>query len=317
MSAISTPPRRHMHPSVGVRPVSESPGPVAEVAARWLAPATAFLALDVVVVALLGPLVTGVIDYRVAPLLAHQLMGADAVSLAVIAPLTLLAAWLFRRHSTHGPLLALGSALAAWYFAAELVLGPDRSGRPGNDEAFLPLFLSVLLLAAAVVIGAWRALPTTTVRLGGRSRAVIGSLLLIIVALFVLGRYLPAWLSIIDGTPSADYVAGPSVWWTVAFEDLALLLPAAAAAGVGLLRGARWAGLAAFAVSGCLALIGVAVAAMAWSNQWHGDPGSTLGTAVAMTFIGVLTAVPAIVCWTYVAGDVTTGLEESSAAEKH
>ncbi|WP_157943898.1 hypothetical protein [Blastococcus atacamensis] len=316
MSAISAPRGRRTDAPGGRTRQRSAVDPVDEAAARWLATATAVLAADIVVVALLGPLVTGVIDYRVSPLLAHQLMGADAVSLAVITPLTLLAAWLFRRRSPHGPLLALGTALAAWYFAAELVLGPDRLGRPGNDEAFFPLFLSVLLLSAAVAIGAWRALPTTAVSLGRRSRAVIGSLLLIIVALFVLGRYLPAWLSIVDGTPSADYVAGPSVWWTVAFEDLALLLPAAAAAGIGLLRRARWAGIAAFAVSGCLALIGVAVAAMAWSNNWHGDPGSTPGTAMAMTFIGVLTAVPAIVCWTAIAGGVTSGPLGSSAAER-
>jgi len=274
---------------------------VDEVAARWLAPATAVLALDIAVIALLGPLVTGVIDYRVAPLLAHQLMGADLVSLLVIAPLTLLAAWLFQRRSPNGPLLALGTALAAWYFAAELILGPDRSGRAGNDEAFFPLFLSVLLLSVAIAIGSWRSLPSSAVHFQRRTRTLIGWLLLGLVALFVVGRYLPAWLSIVDGTPSADYVAGPSVWWTVAFQDLALLLPAAVATGIGLLRGARWAGLAGFAVSGCLALIGVAVAAMAWSNRWHGDTGSTLGTAVTMTFIGVLTAVPAIVCWTAVA----------------
>ncbi|MGX5654783.1 hypothetical protein ACWKWC_08445 [Geodermatophilus nigrescens] len=273
-------------------------------AARWLAPATAALAVAVGAVAVLGPLATGAITYRVTPLLEHQLEGADLVSLLLVVPSLLLAAALLLRRSPAGPLLALGSATAAWYLAAELVLGPDRTGTPGNDEAYLPLFLTVLLVSSAVALGSWWAVRPSAAALEERTRRVLGPLLLLVVAAFLLGRYLPAWWSIVSGHPSEEYLAGPQVWWTVAFEDLVLLLPAAAATGVGLLRRARWSGPAAFAVSGCLALVGAAVVAMAWSNTVHGDPGSTVGTALTMTGIGVVTVLPAVLCW---AGFLRTG----------
>ena len=263
---------------------------------RWLPVALAVLALDTVVLALLGPLAFGVIHYRVSPLLRDQLIGSDAVSLLVIAPLGLLAAWLVRRRSPAGPLLALGTAAASWYLVAELVLGPDRS-LPGNDELFLPLFLGILLLAATVVAGAWRAALRDDVTLDGRRRTRIAWYLLALVALFVVGRYLPTWLSITQGRPPADYLAGPQVWWTVAFEDLALLLPALAAAGIGLLRAARWATPALFASAGCLALIGTAVTGMAWSTTLHGDAGSSVATALTMTAIGLISAGPVLLAW--------------------
>jgi len=265
---------------------------------RWLAPAAAVLAVDLAVVVLLGPLVTGVIDYRVTSLLRNQLIGSDIVTLGVIAPLALAAAVLLRRRSPTGPLLALPTALAAWYFAAELVLGPDRTGLPGNDEAFLPLFLGVLLLSGAIALGAWQSVAAASTQLRRSPGRWVGGLLLAVVTLFVVGRYLPAWLQIVRGTASSDYTAGPGMWWTIAFQDLALLLPAAAATGVGLLRQAPWADKAAFAVSGCLALIGAAVTAMAWSMTVHDDAGATTGTAMTMTAIGLGTAAPAVVCWT-------------------
>jgi hypothetical protein len=261
--------------------------------------ATALLGLAVAALAALGPLGSGTIRYRVAPLLRDQLVGSDLVSLAVLAPLALLAAVLLARRSTAGALLAPAVALTAWYLVAELVLGPDRSGaRPGDDEAWLPLFLLVLLLAAAVAVGAVRRLPAGRVRFDVPTRRLTGGLLILLVGLHVLARYLPAWLGVAAGRAGAEYAAGPGVWWAVAFEDLALLLPAAAVTGVGLLRGSRWAGPAAFAVSGVLALVAAAVTAMAWSTALHGDPGATTATALQMTAVGLLSAAPAAVCWT-------------------
>jgi hypothetical protein len=269
--------------------------------ARWLAPATALLGLAIALAAVLGPLVTGVIDYRVAPLLRAQLVGADLISLVVLAPLTLLAAGLLRRGSPAGARLALATSLTGWYFAAELVLGPDRTGRPGNDDAFFPLFLAVLLLSAAVALGSWQQARTSDVDVDRRRRRGTGVLLLLVVVLFVVGRYLPGWLAVVYGTPSGDYRAGPGLWWAIAFEDLALLLPAGAATAVGLLRSAPWSTTAAFAVTGSLSLIGAAVVAMAWSTTLHGVPGATAGTALAMTVIGIGTALPAVLWWPAVA----------------
>lgn len=257
----------------------------------------ALLGLAVAALAALGPLGTGTIRYRVAPLLRDQLVGSDAVSLGLLAPLALLAAWLLHRRSPAGALLAPAVALASWYLVAELVLGPDRSGRwPGNDERWFPLFLLVLLVAAAVTTAVLGRLPAGRVRLDGRTRRLVGGLLLLVAGLHVLTRYVPTWLDVIAGRAGADYAAGPGIWWTVAFEDLALLLPAAAVAGLALLRGSRWSGTAAFTVAGALALVAAAVTGMAWSTALHGQ--ADAGAALVVSVVGAVTAAPGAVCWT-------------------
>ena len=265
--------------------------------ARWLAPATAVLAAGVVLVALLGPLVFGTIEQGVSESLAHRLEGSDAVALVVTAPLLLLAAGLIRGRRCTGPLLSLGAALSTWYSVAGLVLGSDRSVRAGNAEAFFPLFLAILLLATAVAVGSWRVLPGGSVDLGEAGGRWVGPVLLGVVAFLVVSRYVPDWVAVVRGTPSTGYLQGPEHWWTVTVQDLALLLPAVATTGAGLLRGARWAGIAAFAAAGCLGLVGAAVSGMAWSAAVHGDPGASAGGAWAMTGIGALTALPAVLCW--------------------
>ncbi|MGY2002679.1 hypothetical protein [Blastococcus sp. SYSU DS1024] len=268
--------------------------------ARWLAPATAVLAADVILLVLLGPFGTGAIDYRVSEPLRHRLQGVDAVSLTVLVPLLLTAAWLTRSRRCAGPLLSLGAALTTWYFAAALVLGPIALGGAGIERMFLPLILGVLLLAAAVVVGSWRGLLAGSVRFDRATSRLVAGLVLVVVTVLVLGRYLPEWVALVHGTASSGYPDGPEAWWAVAFTHLAPLLPAMVTTGVGLLRGARWAGMAAFTATGCLALIGTAVTGMAWSAALHGDVSATTGTAWRMTGLAVLMALPAIVCWTAV-----------------
>ncbi|SNS11111.1 hypothetical protein SAMN04488107_1419 [Geodermatophilus saharensis] len=199
------------------------------------------------------------------PLPDRRLEGADVVALVAVAPLTLLAAAMVRRCSPAGPLLALGTSLGAGYLAAERV--PGRAGVPGADGVHLPVSVAVLVLCAAVAVGSWRAVPQATAVFDRPSRRLIGVLLL---------------------------AAGTSV----AGRDPALLLPAAAT-GVGLLRGARWAGPAAFAVSGCLALVAAEASATTWTAPLPGAAGPAAG-ALTATVLGAVGASPAVLCWTAV-----------------
>ncbi|MGY1669792.1 hypothetical protein [Geodermatophilus sp. SYSU D00710] len=265
-------------------------GLVGAAVARRLAPATAVLAVAVAGLAVLGPLPAG---------------GTELVCLVAVAPLTLLAAVLVRRRSPAGPLLALGTSLAAGYLTAGylvagLVRGPDGGGTPGHDAAPVPLSGAVLALCATVALLSWWAVPPATAAFDRRSRRLIGVLLLAAVVPAVAGPYLPAWPAAVPGAPTADHLDGPALRWAVALADLVLLLPAAAATGAGLLRGARWAGPAAFAVSGCLALVGAAEAATTWSAVLYGDAGATAGTALTTTAVAAVTATPALLCWTAV-----------------
>src|SRR4051812_40121205 len=69
-----------------------APSPPAAATRLWLARGLAGLAAGLALLAVLGPLVTGVVDYRVSETLRHQTIGLDAVSLGLVAPLALAAA---------------------------------------------------------------------------------------------------------------------------------------------------------------------------------------------------------------------------------
>ena len=78
-------------------------------------------------VALLGPLASEVVDYRITETLRNQLIGLDAVSLFVAAPLAALAAALVLRRQVAGFALALGIGAYTAYMFLQYVLGPTTS----------------------------------------------------------------------------------------------------------------------------------------------------------------------------------------------
>lgn len=57
-------------------------------ASRLLGVGLVLLGTAVAAVAVLGPLVSGVLRYRTSPTSLHQIIGGDAAALAVVAPAT-------------------------------------------------------------------------------------------------------------------------------------------------------------------------------------------------------------------------------------
>jgi hypothetical protein len=75
-------------------------------ARSWLALGLLAIGLGLAAVALLGPIASGLVDYRVTETLRNQTIGLDAVSLVVVAPLALRVAVFVLRD--HVPGVALG-----------------------------------------------------------------------------------------------------------------------------------------------------------------------------------------------------------------
>lgn len=123
------------------------------------------------------------------------------------------------------------------------------------------------------------------------ARRWIAGALLGLAAFVVLVQWLPVLADITGGQPSrADYLESPTMTWTIVLLDLGIAVPAAVAAGVGLLRRAAWARTAAYATIGFFALVGPAVAAMAITMQVNDDPNAAAGNVVLMTLVGLLLA---------------------------
>ncbi len=257
---------------------------------RPLVVAITLLAAGLATNALLGPLATGLIEYHYGTSMTNQGIGLDAVALAVAAPLALAAAALVVRGRPAGPVLALAPAAFAAYMMPQYVVGPDYLGLPGNNERAIPFHLALFVLAAGILIGAWRAIDEGSLPADSdRSRRRRAWVLFAVAAFTLFGRWLPSLPDALSGTPtSAAYRDNPTAFWLVAFLDLGVVVPAAIAAGVGLRRRATWARTAGYAVIGWFSLVPASVASMAITMQVRNDPLATTGNTVTMTVAGVV-----------------------------
>ena len=132
--------------------------------ARWLGVSLFAVAASLVAVSVLGPLVVGVIHWRIRPAILSQLYGLDAVSLAVVAPLAALAGALSFRGRPLGALLGFGPAAYTVYMVPQYVLGPDYAHVAGDNERWFPLLLALFVLGVVGATLAWTQLRTSELR---------------------------------------------------------------------------------------------------------------------------------------------------------
>jgi hypothetical protein len=264
----------------------------------WLAAGLLVIASGLVGVALLGPLASEVIDYRVTETLRNQTIGLDIVSLFVVAPLALLAATLVLRGQVAGPALALGIGAYTTYMFVQYILGPEYADLPGNNERLFPLALLLFASGWAVALAAWRLFDPERIAHSRRRDLRIGRVVLPVLAFLAFFRYVPALADAMSSTPEDEgYLAGPSFFWAIAMLDLGVFLPLTVIACFGLVRGASWAHKVLYTVVGWFGLVGPAVAAMAIAMYVNDDPNASAGSALLMTGLGVAFALLALLLY--------------------
>ncbi len=249
------------------------------------------LGFGVATSALVGPLVLGGMQYRTSATTLNQLMGGDAASLFVVAPLALVAGVLALRGHPVAPLLALGPALYVIYMSAQLVIGQEYLRLPGNVELFFPLLLAVFVLGEAAVVLAWGAVPADLPVLSHRLERVAGAALILVAVFLVLGQHLrpmvTAWQ---DPSSLIEYASSPTPFWMVKLMDLGIIVPAALATGIGVLRGRPWARRAMYAMLTGYTCLAIAVAAMGVVMYANDDPDASLGLAGGFVVFAVIFA---------------------------
>lgn len=264
----------------------------------WLAIGLLAIGAGLAVVALLGPLLTGVVDYRVTETLRNQTLGLDLVSLVVIAPLCVLAAILLVRGHVVGPALALGIGAYTSYMFVQYILGPNYTDLPGNNERLFPLFLLLFTAGWIVALAAWHALEVERLTMSRHRDRMVGRVVLPVLAFLAFFRYGPALADWMSSTPEDEgYLAGPSFAWAIGMLDLGVFLPATIATCVGLVRERLWAYRALCLVVGWFALVGLAVAGMAIAMYVNDDPNASAANAMLMTVLG--TAFVALALWVF------------------
>ena len=246
------------------------------------------LAVGLIANVLLGPLVLGLLHWRVSSNALNQTYGADAVSLVLVAPAALVAAWLWtRRHRLAAP-LTLGVALATLYYAVAEVLGADYLRYSGHNERFFLLFLALIILSWTTAVRAWTVLDPQPPQPSRRLACAFGTVLLL-----AAGAIGSAWLAqLVDlaasGALSAPadalaYAESPSAFWTIRIVDLGFIVPLSVWTGIGLWRGRAAAIKASFGVAGFLTLQSASVLAMGVIMLWRQDPTANPALLLALT----------------------------------
>lgn len=283
MSTLADRPQR----SEPVSPRAPAPRVAVAQSSAWLALSLAAIGVGLAAVALLGPLGSELIDYRVSETLRNQTIGLDTVSLFFVAPLALIAAALCLRRHIAGPALALGIGAYTSYMFVQYILGPDYANRGGNNERLFPLAVVLFALGWGVAVGAWNAIDVERLPRWRRRERRIGGFVLTLLAVAAFWRYVPSLIDWMSSSPEDEnYLAGPSFSWAIAMLDLGVFLPATVATCAGLVRGSRWAPKALYIVVGWFGLVGPAVAAMAITMYVNDDPIASGGSTVFMSVLG-------------------------------
>lgn len=243
------------------------------------------LAAALTVNTVLGPVGTGTIEYPISGTLLNQTFRLEVVTVGLVVPLAVTAGVLALRGHRAAPFLGFGAASYTAYMFVQYVLGPEYT-------AYTPQVLFhtlVFALSAALTAWAWnlaakQPLPVLTTT---RRRAYAG--VVFFLAAFILSRYLPI---LAGGSLPPEFDEARTFLWSIFFLDLGIVVPATVLAGIGLLRGARLADTALYALMGWYALVPPSVAAMSTAMVINDDPHAATGQAlalvgVAVTFVGL------------------------------
>lgn len=268
-----------------------------EAPTRWLGWALIVLGIGAASVALLGPLVSGIIDYHASEGAGNQIVGGDVAGLFLVAPLSVTAGMLVLSGRFAGRVLALGPAMYALYMYSQLALGGEVVRYPGNSERFFLIFVGLFVLAGAVAVGSWSGIePERLPPPGRRTERILSGFFLVVALFLTAGLHLPGLLDAWWDQPgSSEYLADPVVFWLVKFMDLGIVVPLLVAIAVGVLRRRCWARKAMYAGAAWAALLGSSVAGMAIVMQMRGDPAASPANTVAF---GVFAVVALGLAWT-------------------
>lgn len=270
----------------------------------WLGVALVTQGVGLIANSLLGPLVADPIAYPWSETLRNQAIGLEAVSLFLVAPISLLAGVLALRGHLAAPVLAFGSAAYTAYMFLQYVIGPEYRYYAGA----LPLHLALFVLGTGIALAAWSSLDPDRLDMPRRRQRRYGVLLLALAG-FIVARYVPALLAGRAGDPlPAEFRSDVSMYWSIFLLDLGLVVPATIASAVALVRGTSWGLKALYAIIGWFALVPPSVAAMGIAMIANDDPGASPGQVIGLSVPALVFAGLAVRLYRPLFGHPTPGL---------
>lgn len=256
----------------------------------WLGVGTIVLAIALAANTVLGPLITGLIEYPFTDTVRNETLGLEAVSLVLIAPLAFLAGVGLLRRRAGAALLALGPAAYASYMLVQYVLGPQY---PTYQPSII-LHLAMFVLSGTILVRAWGVAGALHLPTRSRGWAVV----VFAMAGFVASRWIPALLGTVTNEPIPAAPPDVTMYWSIFLLDLGIVVPVAVATGVGLLRRRPWAQRALYGVVGWFSLVPPSVAAMSLVKLMRPDANASPADAILFVVVTlVFWAVAAALAW--------------------
>jgi hypothetical protein len=251
---------------------------------RLLAAGLAVLACALALNTLLGPLFADAIAYPFSETMVNQTLGLEVVTLFVVAPWALVAASLLSRGHRTAPFLAIPPAAYAAYMFVQYVLGPTYL----TYQPAVAFHLGIFVCSWLVLVAAWRRTADVSHPAWSPRRARRAAVGLVALAAFTTAQYVPTFAGILEGADiSAEAAADPTMFWSIVFLDLGIVVPATILVAWGLLREAAWARRAVYGVAGWFVLVPISVATMGLVMLANDDPNATVAQVVVLSVAAV------------------------------
>lgn len=260
---------------------------------RGVVVAAAFITAAVLIImALLGPLVLGIIRYRTSPSGVWQTMGVDLVNLLLIAPILLIGSLLLIARREAAKYFLILTPVTLFSLAVEGGMGQEW-GNPaytGNVEEYAWLFIVEVIGALILLVGVLPMFAEADApRFGRRGLRIYVAFVTLLLVLFAA-----MWVSEVmqvattGDTASGSYVASPVAFWAVRIMDLGLSIPLGFLGMYLLLRRPERAYALVLLFFGFFMTTGTSVNTMALVMVLNHDPSVQAGSLVIFPLLGIM-----------------------------
>ena len=252
-------------------------------------PAALICAAVLIMLAVLGPLGLGEIQYKASQSGIWQIEGADIVNLVLIVPILLIGGALHILGRSSSRYFLILTPITLMYTGLTLGIGQEWSSPEytGNPEQYVWLFLALVIGGLVLLVGS---LPLFTAKDAPEFKTRSLRIYVAVMSLFlILFTYM--WISEMatvvstGDTASGSYSAAPGTFWTVRFLDVGITIPLGFIALALLLTKPKRAYSMVLLFFGFFVTLGSAVLSMGIVMTVNNDPEAQAG---ALPIFGVL-----------------------------
>jgi len=259
---------------------------------------TAFLCAAVLLImALLGPLGLGEIEYHTSQSALYQNQGQDIADLVLIVPLLLIGGALQLMRRPSAKYLLVLTPITLMYTGLSLGIGQEWTMYPGNAEAYYPIYLTLIIGGLVLLVGALSQFTPEDAPMLQRKGLKVFVALTALALLFLAKMWLGQVNEVVSTGDLSDgsYSDAPTVFWTIRYLDLGISIPVGFMALLMMLSRPRQAYPIMLLFFGFFITMAVTVNSMAAVQLYNDDPAVTsmgAGIAVfpvlgALSFVGL------------------------------